>query len=39
MEDRLNVMVMDDEPIIGKRLKRLIEKEGCVTAIIKAPAR
>ena len=26
--DKLRIMVIDDEPIVGKRLKRLLEKEG-----------
>ncbi|RJQ51365.1 MAG: response regulator [Nitrospiraceae bacterium] len=28
MENKLRIMIVDDEPIVGKRLKRLFEKEG-----------
>lgn len=28
MSDKPRIMVIDDEPIVGKRLKRLFEKEG-----------
>lgn len=28
MSGKLRVMIIDDEPIVGKRLKRLFEKEG-----------
>ncbi len=30
MGDKLHVMIIDDEPIVGKRLKRLLEKEDFV---------
>ena len=28
MSNKLRLMVIDDEPIVGKRLKRLLEKDG-----------
>ncbi|MBI5057395.1 MAG: response regulator [Nitrospirae bacterium] len=28
MSTKLRLMIVDDEPIVGKRLKRLLEKEG-----------
>ncbi|MBI5409071.1 MAG: response regulator [Nitrospirae bacterium] len=28
MPDKLRLMIIDDEPIVGKRLKRLLEKDG-----------
>jgi len=28
MNNKMHIMVIDDEPIVGKRIKRLLEKEG-----------
>ncbi len=28
MSDRFSIMIIDDEPIVGKRLKRLLQKDG-----------
>ncbi len=28
MKDRIRIIIIDDEPIVGKRLKRVFEKEG-----------
>ncbi len=28
MSDRVSIMIIDDEPIVGKRLKRLLQKDG-----------
>ncbi len=38
MERRLQVMVLDDEPIVGKRLQPALAKVGCDVAVFDAPA-
>jgi DNA-binding NtrC family response regulator len=38
MEERLQVLVLDDEPIVGKRLQPALAKVGCDVEIFDAPA-
>jgi DNA-binding NtrC family response regulator len=38
MEDRLQVLVLDDEPIVGKRLQPALAKVGCDVEVFDAPA-
>ena len=37
MEGKLSVLVLDDEPIVGKRLKPAIEKYGCEVEVFEDP--
>ena len=37
MEDRLQVLVLDDEPIVGKRLQPALAKVGCDVEVFDAP--
>jgi DNA-binding NtrC family response regulator len=37
MERRLQVMVLDDEPIVGKRLQPALAKVGCDVEVFDAP--
>jgi DNA-binding NtrC family response regulator len=37
MPDKLEVLVLDDEPIVGKRLKPALEKIGCRVEVFEAP--
>jgi DNA-binding NtrC family response regulator len=39
MEARLQVLVLDDEPIVGKRLQPALAKVGCEVEVFDAPAR
>lgn len=38
MEGRLQVLVLDDEPIVGKRLQPALAKVGCDVEVFDAPA-
>ena len=38
MADRLQVLVLDDEPIVGKRLQPALAKVGCDVEVFDAPA-
>ncbi len=38
MEERLQVLVLDDEPIVGKRLQPALAKVGCDVEVFDAPA-
>lgn len=38
MERRLQVLVLDDEPIVGKRLQPALAKVGCDVEVFEAPA-
>jgi DNA-binding NtrC family response regulator len=38
MTRRLQVLVLDDEPIVGKRLQPALAKVGCDVAVFEAPA-
>jgi DNA-binding NtrC family response regulator len=38
MDRRLSVLVLDDEPIVGKRLQPALAKIGCDVEIFEAPA-
>ncbi len=37
MDDRLQVLVLDDEPIVGKRLQPALAKVGCDVEVFDAP--
>ncbi len=37
METRLQVLVLDDEPIVGKRLQPALAKVGCDVEVFEAP--
>jgi DNA-binding NtrC family response regulator len=37
MQDRLQVLVLDDEPIVGKRLQPALAKVGCDVEVFDAP--
>ncbi len=37
MNDRLQVLVLDDEPIVGKRLQPALAKVGCDVEVFDAP--
>jgi len=37
MSDKLSILVLDDEPIVGKRLKPALEKSGFVVEIFQTP--
>ncbi len=37
MEERLQVLVLDDEPIVGKRLQPALAKVGCDVEVFDAP--
>lgn len=37
MQDRLQVLVLDDEPIVGKRLQPALAKAGCDVEVFDAP--
>jgi DNA-binding NtrC family response regulator len=37
MSDRLDVMLLDDEPIVGKRLKPALAKIGCNVEVFQDP--
>jgi DNA-binding NtrC family response regulator len=37
MNERLNVLVLDDEPIVGKRLQPALAKVGCDVEVFDAP--
>jgi len=37
MEKRLQVLVLDDEPIVGKRLQPALAKVGCDVEVFEAP--
>jgi DNA-binding NtrC family response regulator len=37
MTEKLSVMILDDEPIVGKRLKPALEKIGCDVAVFVDP--
>ena len=38
MSERLQVLVLDDEPIVGKRLQPALAKVGCDVEVFEAPA-
>jgi len=38
MSDQLEVMLLDDEPIVGKRLKPALAKIGCNVEVFEEPA-
>ena len=38
MDNRLQVLVLDDEPIVGKRLQPALAKLGCDVEVFDAPA-
>jgi len=38
MENRLQVLVLDDEPIVGKRLQPALAKVGCDVEVFEVPA-
>ncbi len=38
MSDTLEVLVLDDEPIVGKRLKPALAKVGCAVEVFDSPA-
>lgn len=38
MDERLQVLVLDDEPIVGKRLQPALAKAGCDVEVFDAPA-
>src|SRR4030042_4383903 len=38
MSERLQVLVLDDEPIVGKRLQPALAKVGCDVEVFAAPA-
>ncbi len=38
MEERLQVLVLDDEPIVGRRLQPALAKVGCEVELFDAPA-
>ncbi|MGC8763498.1 MAG: response regulator [Acidobacteriota bacterium] len=38
MSERLSVLVLDDEPIVGKRLQPALAKVGCDVEVFDAPA-
>lgn len=38
MSDKLEVLLLDDEPIVGKRLKPALVKIGCNVEVFEAPA-
>ncbi len=38
MTERLQVLVLDDEPIVGKRLQPALSKVGCDVEVFEAPA-
>jgi len=38
MDRRLNVLVLDDEPIVGKRLQPALAKAGCDVEVFDSPA-
>jgi len=38
MDQRLSVLVLDDEPIVGRRLQPALAKIGCDVEIFEAPA-
>jgi len=38
MAERLQVLVLDDEPIVGKRLQPALAKVGCDVEVFEAPA-
>ena len=37
MDDQLNVLLLDDEPIVGKRLKPALAKIGCEVEVFEDP--
>ena len=37
MSERLNLMLLDDEPIVGKRLKPALAKTGCDVEVFQNP--
>ena len=37
MNDKLEVLLLDDEPIVGKRLKPALEKIGCSVEVFENP--
>jgi DNA-binding NtrC family response regulator len=37
MDEKLEVLLLDDEPIVGKRLKPALEKIGCVVEVFEDP--
>jgi DNA-binding NtrC family response regulator len=37
MEKKLEVLILDDEPIVGKRLKPALEKRGCEVEVFENP--
>ncbi len=38
MDERLQVLILDDEPIVGKRLQPALAKVGCDVEVFDAPA-
>ncbi len=37
MAERLEILLLDDEPIVGKRLKPALEKSGCKVEVFENP--
>ena len=37
MSERLDVLILDDEPIVGKRLKPALAKIGCQVEVFVSP--